>query len=154
MWGSGRGGPIVGVDGGKGRGGLFGGDPMWTQAPGGGWYPAGVEVVGRSLDGSAVQAALASGEGPCSVVWWVFWGVGGSWVTNWRVGLVERTGRWGREWPGGVPVETSTVGRILGCLVGSQLEYFAPKSMKMRKLQQCVGIEVGPDWEPRGISQG
>jgi len=123
--------------------------------PGSGWgvVSAGAEVIGRSLDGSATQAMLASGEGPCSVVWWVFWGVGGSQVTNWRVGLVEGTGIQGWEWPG-VLVETGVVGHVLGHLVGSQLEYFSPKSMKTRKLWQCIGIKAGPDWEPRGIGWG
>ncbi len=65
---SGRGGPIVGAAGGRGRGGLVGGNPMWTQALGGGWYPVGVEITDRSLDSSAMQAMAARGKGPCSVV--------------------------------------------------------------------------------------
>jgi len=45
---------------------------MWAQALGGRWGPTGAEAVDWSVDGSAAQAAAASGGGPCSVVWWVF----------------------------------------------------------------------------------
>jgi len=86
------------------------GDPTGSQAPGGGWHPVGVEVTGWSLDSSAVQGTSAGGEGPCPVVWWGFGGVGSSGVTDWRVGPVERTRKWGWEWPGGVPVKAGMVG--------------------------------------------
>jgi len=89
---------------------------MGPQAPGGGWHPMGAEVAGWSLDSSTTQGALAGKEGPCPVVWWGLGGVGRGGVTGWKVGLVERTRRWGWEWPGGVLVKTNVVGGVF--LVG------------------------------------
>jgi len=88
----------------------WGRNPTQAQAPGGGRDPAGVEVVGRSVDGRATQAASARGGRPCSVVWWVFKGMGGSRLASWRVGPVEGSGGRGWEQLGGVLVEASTVG--------------------------------------------
>jgi len=88
---------------------------MWAQALGGGWDPAGAEVVDWSMDSSAAQAMVASGGGPCSVVWWVFRGMGGSRVASWRVGPVEVAGGRGWKRPGGEPVET---GAVVGASVG------------------------------------
>jgi len=70
------------------------------------------EVVGQSVDGRATQATLTRGGGPCSVVWWVFEGMGGSRVTSWRVGLVEGSRGRGQEWLGRVLVETGMVGAV------------------------------------------
>jgi len=83
----------------------------YNVGPGAGWgrNPMGVEAVGQSVDGRAVQAVLARGGGSCSVVWWVFEGMGGSRVTSWRVGLVEGIRGRGREQLERVPVETRTV---------------------------------------------
>ncbi len=83
---------------------------MGSQALGGGWHPARAEVAGWPLGSSAMQGVSAGREGPCPVVWWGFGGVGSGGVTNWRVGLVERTRRQGWEWPGGIPVKTAMVG--------------------------------------------
>ncbi len=85
---------------------------MQAQAPCGGWDPAGAEVIGWSMDGRATQAASARGGRPCSVVWWVFKGMGGSRLASWRVGPVEGSGGWGREQLGGVLVETGMVGGV------------------------------------------
>jgi len=87
----------------------WGRNPTQAQAPGGGRDPAGVEVVGWSMDGRAMQAMLARGGRPCSVVWWVFKGMGGSQMASWRVGPVEGSGGRGWEQLGGLPVETGTV---------------------------------------------
>jgi len=79
--------------------------------PGAGWgrNPMGAEAVGQSMDGRAAPAASARGGGLCSVVWWVFEGMGGSRVTSWRVGSVEGTRGRGRERLERVPVETGMV---------------------------------------------
>ncbi len=88
---------------------------MWAQTLGGRWGPAGAEAIDRSMGGSAAQAAAASVGGPCSVVWWVFLGMGGCWVASWWVGLVEVAGGQGWKRPGGGPVGT---GAVRGVSVG------------------------------------
>ncbi len=100
----------------------------------------GAEAVGGSVDGRAAPAASARGGGLCSVLRWVFKGMGGSRVTRWRVGSVERTRGWGRERLGRVPVGTGT-GR------GTSVTVFWKTAGRnfdcaalVRRLWWCVGL--------------